>query len=214
MAATVFALVLPADKAASGEAQTIGGFPGRWVPGVPYLPAALGMTEDDARAVLAQVQTPLEWVELDAETGDATDFFERPGQVASGFQDVAVDREEDARRVATPIANEQGDVLHAGVMPPVSDDATPGWARDSRQRATDLAAGLDPDAAAAERRAFDELDELTAAELRERADEAGIDHKGLKKDDLKAALREHVVEIIEAPDAPADPAAAPDGGEA
>lgn len=53
------ALVLPAERTSSSEAQTFPGFPGAYRPGVPVLLETIGLDLMEARALIAELGLPL-----------------------------------------------------------------------------------------------------------------------------------------------------------
>lgn len=200
---TVKALVLPLKAASSSEPHVVADFPGRWIPGVPYALDALGVTEDEARRLLAAVPTPLELV--DVEASEALVEFRRPAgsHAPSGLAHVEADREADAKRTAEPVVNEQGDVLHPGHLPGV-DVNRPAWVDAQVDRATRLSKGqsFDLGVEAARAEYVERIRGARKDDLLVEAEAMGVPSAGLKVDELREAVLARYEENLERPDVP------------
>ena len=65
--------VLPAERAPTSEPQSFGrAFPGLWAPGVPQDVQALGLTAEEADALIASLRIPLVRAEAPAPRARAT----------------------------------------------------------------------------------------------------------------------------------------------
>jgi hypothetical protein len=188
------ALVLPADSVSSQEVQTVGGMPGVWKPGVAYLPAALGMSEDEARAANAAAGEPLAWTEVsDAETAEGEAAAAESSFEVTGIQTPTVTAvvEDDSARVASG-GSENPD--------------QPGWVEQMRARSSALAAGQTV-RGPHELNQIARLEDSTKAQLLTEAEDAGLaPDQRLSKAHLVSLLTVHYFGGSETP--AGEPAAA------
>jgi hypothetical protein len=140
--ANVKAMTLPADRVYGTEPQIIPGLPGRWEPGVAYLPEALGLSLSQVEELIESMNLPLEVVSVDE--GDARSRFERPtgSHAAAGL--IRPDIERDRANIAKEpdsVMNDQGVPILTPTAPPPSEADIPDWVKAARARATDLSEG-------------------------------------------------------------------------
>lgn len=193
---TVAALVLPEDAVSSSEPQSIANFPGRWYPGRPYLPEALGLTHDEAVRLLKAVPTPLVWVDVDEASGT---FTRADGHVPSGAASVELERAREARQVAEPVTTDNGDVVHPGFLRTKTNN--PAWVDAQIKRDTLLNKGRSPESEAARTTAEAKIRAMTKPELDDLAVELGLD-KSLKKADLVERVVDEALAALDRPDVP------------
>lgn len=171
------ALVLPVEAAGSSEPQTVAGMPGLWRPGVAYLPEALGVTEDEAKALIEEASAPIELVDVqEAEPSFTVEGVQVPTSQA---------------RVEAENAREAVGADPAGEVP--------GWVEQARARATALSNG-ERVPSPHETNELTRIESLTKAQLVSEAEDAGIARAStMSKDTLVQRLHDHYFGGVETP---------------
>lgn len=166
------ALVLPTDRSASTEPQTIPGLPGLWRPGVCYAPEVLGVPEDEIEERIEGSPLVL--------TDDADEATIEPSFTLEQLL---------VPSTASRIEAENARVAVGGESAAAGDTA--GWVEQARARATAISLG-ERAPSPHELNQVESLRSKTKAQLESEAEEAGIQRAStMNKDTLIERLSAH-----------------------